>query len=115
MIYTNYPLVFFPADISWHLTETKIGTSVLLLNESLPRSGSAAIPYGDNVLTFFSFIRHYMKRFVQLLRKKTGWNETTCNIYFLNDDMNTLFFSSFTCTWFAKEHLFFTFRKDCKV
>lgn len=70
MIYTNYPLVLFPADISWHLMETKIGTSVLLLNKSLPRSCSVAIPYGGNVFTFLSFIRHYMKRFEQFLKKE---------------------------------------------
>lgn len=70
MIYTNYPLVLFPADISWHLTETKNGTSVLLLNKSLSRSCSVAIPYGGNVFTFLSFIRHYMKRFIQLVKTK---------------------------------------------
>lgn len=66
------PPVSFPADISWHLMKTEIGTSALLPNKSLPRSCSVAIPYGENVFTFLSFIRHYMKKFVQLLRRNTG-------------------------------------------
>lgn len=106
MIYTNYPLVLFPADISWHLTEKKIGTSVLLSSKSLPRSCSVARPYGGDVFTFLSFIRHYRKGFVQLLKKEREWIKTTCNIHFLM--IIRIRFS------FYHSHLFFIFRKDCK-
>lgn len=58
------PLGLFPADISWRLMETTIGTSVLLPNKALPRSCSVAIPYGGNVFMILSFISCYMKRVV---------------------------------------------------
>lgn len=72
------PLVLFPADMSWHLMEMKIGTSVLLLNK-FPLRSSVAIPYGENVFTFLLFIRYYMRRSAQLLQK----NEMKPRITFL--------------------------------
>ena len=72
MIYTNYTLVLFLEDLSWHLMEMNIGTSVLLLSKPPLRICSIPVPYEESVFTFLSFIRYYMRRFAQFLRKKTG-------------------------------------------
>lgn len=108
MIYTNYTLVLFLADLSWHLMEMNIGTSVFLLSKPPLRIHSISVPYEGSVFTFLSFIRYYTRRFAQFLRNRMKWNHLQ-HIYFLGDKVQ------YECTIHFIIYTFIVYKGACTL